>query len=105
MISVQVSVGSGNKKMPDIEDDLIIDNTMAVQRGKQELAASTYIIKSETLDMPHEPNGVVGVIGSEFSFSTLEIFGRYFITSLVVSLNSDGARDTVVAERYGKLLL
>ena len=105
MISVQVSVGSGNKKMQDIEDDLIIDNTMAMQRATQALAASTYIIKSETLDMPHDPNGVVGVIGSEFSFTTLEIFGKYFITSLTISLTSEGARDVVVAERYGRLLI
>jgi hypothetical protein len=104
-VRLTVKIGSGDRKLPTINDDLIIDSTMAAQRAKQELAASTYIIKSETLDMPHDPGGVVGRVGSEFAFSTLGIFGQYLITSRSIELTPESARDTVVAERYGRLIL
>jgi hypothetical protein len=105
MINVTVYIGTGDRPMPDINDDLIINETMANQRAKQELAKSTYIVKSETLDMPHNPNGVVGVVSGEFSYTTLGILGRHFITSLTISLTPESAKDVLVAERYGRLVL
>ena len=105
MIHVKTSIGSGDRKMPVINDDLIIDEEMALIRAKQELAKSTYVVKSQNLEMPHDPNSGVGVVGNEFAFSTLNIFGQHLITQLTIELTGNSAKDNVVAERYGRIIL
>jgi hypothetical protein len=105
MIRLTVKIGSGDRQMPEITDDLISSATMAMRRAQQELAASTYIVKKETLNMPHDPGANPGTISEEFAYKNLGIFGRFFVTDLNIELSPDSARDTMTAERYGRMIL
>lgn len=106
MIRVIVSYGSGDRKAPVIDDELICDMASATIRAKQELAEYMYIHMSRTLEMPHDPSaGIGGDFTGEFAFQTLGIYGNHIITERTMTFSPDSAKDSVTMEQYREMVL
>lgn len=106
MIRVIVKYGSGDRKAGVISDSFISTEACALMRAKQELANFSYIKRSITLEMPHDPDGgLAGDTTDDFVFQNLSIYGRHVIMSRTITLSPTGAKDSVTMEQYREMYL
>jgi hypothetical protein len=105
MIHIVVTYGSGDRKSGTITDSLIPDKGTALIRAHQELAASSYIAVTRTIETPHDPAGEHGVLTDELSYHPLAIYGRHLITSITTTLSPTSAKDSIVLEQYREMFL